>query len=136
MSVLSDKATGVFAEMLNVMEFELRKDKDGYYLKDLQDGNLGDIESDRFHSAATIVDRLDMYIDDYYIRDLCDEAMNIPFFQYLGLPATVTGWCNVMEEDDPSVQKFVSTYSHEFEVIQLIERYIDLVDLEAVVVKE
>lgn len=43
-----------------------------YKLKDNQYANLGDIESDEFVSIEWAVNRLDMYYNDYIIRDLED----------------------------------------------------------------
>ena len=60
-------------EFLSVTEFRLLKHKDGTFsLKDQQCANLGDIEDDRFASASEILDRMDIYIQDYLIRDIED----------------------------------------------------------------
>ena len=63
----------LFDEFLNIAEFRLLKHKDGTFsLEDLQCANLGDIENDRFTSAAQILDRMDVYIQDYLIADIED----------------------------------------------------------------
>ena len=63
----------LFDEFLNLTEFRLLKHKDGTFsLKDRQCANLGDIEDDRFASASEILDRMDIYIQDYLIRDIED----------------------------------------------------------------
>ncbi len=71
-----EQANKLFAEMLDLMEFELIKDKDGYGLIDLQEANLGDIQSERFESGMAILDRLDRYIDDYYVRPI-EEGIDL-----------------------------------------------------------
>ena len=63
----------LFDEFLNITEFRLLKHKDGTFsLEDQQCANLGDIEDDRFASASEILDRMDIYIQDYLIRDIED----------------------------------------------------------------
>ena len=49
------------------MDFTVVKVGDEYSLRD--DANLGNIHSDRFDSAMAMTDRLDVYIEDYYIYD-------------------------------------------------------------------
>ena len=63
----------LFDEFLALTEFRLLKHKDGTFsLEDRQCANLGDIEDDRFASASEILDRMDIYIQDYLIRDIED----------------------------------------------------------------
>ena len=63
----------LFNEFLEHTEFRLLKHKDGTFsLADRQCANLGDIEDDRFASASEILDRMDIYIQDYLIRDIED----------------------------------------------------------------
>ena len=63
----------LFDEFLSITEFRLLKHKDGTFsLEDQQGANLGDIEDDRFASASEILDRMDIYIQDYLIRDIED----------------------------------------------------------------
>ena len=63
----------LFDEFLDLTEFRLLKHKDGTFsLEDQQCANLGDIEDDRFTSASEILDRMDIYIQDYLIRDIED----------------------------------------------------------------
>ena len=60
------KYSNIMAKMLNVMEFRLDKIDDKYCLIDLQGGNLGNIESERFNSAEGIIEELSTYLEDYY----------------------------------------------------------------------
>ena len=63
----------LFEDFLDVTEFKLIKHTDGWGLYDRQGGNLGDIEDDRFDNASDIIDRMDVYIVDYFYHDLEDE---------------------------------------------------------------
>jgi len=69
---MRDKGTfeTLFDDFLNTIEFQLVKHSDGWGLKDKQGANLGDIEQDRFENAAAIIDRLDIYIQDYFVSAL------------------------------------------------------------------
>ena len=60
----------LFDQLLNTVEFRLVKYSDGWGLVDKQGANLGEIESDRFDDAAMILDRLDIYIGDYFVDDI------------------------------------------------------------------
>lgn len=73
----------LFDEFLDLTEFTLVKHKPNDYeydpahwsLIDNQGGNLGDIESDRFTSASQILDRMDVYIEDYIATPLEEELI-------------------------------------------------------------
>ncbi len=69
---MRDKGTfeTLFDDFLNTIEFQLVKYSDGWGVEDQQGANLGDIEQDRFEDAAAIIDRLDIYIRDYFVSDL------------------------------------------------------------------
>ena len=60
----------LFDQFLDTVEFRLVKYSDGWGLVDKQGANLGEIESDRFDDAAMILDRLDIYIGDYFVDDI------------------------------------------------------------------
>ena len=60
----------LFDRFLNTIEFQLVKYPDGWGLVDKQGANLGEIESDRFDGAAMILDRLGIYIEDYFVDDI------------------------------------------------------------------
>ena len=67
----------LFDEVLALTEFRLLKHKDGTFsLEDRQRANLGNIEDDRFETAPEVLDRMDVYIQDYLmagIEDALDE---------------------------------------------------------------
>ena len=63
----------LFDEFINVTEFLLLKHKDGTFsLEDRQRANLGNIEDDRFETASEVLDRMDVYIQDYIVVDIED----------------------------------------------------------------
>lgn len=63
----------LFDEFMELTEFGLVKyDDNTWGVEDYQRANLGDIESDRFNSAIQIFDRMDIYIQDYFLRDIDD----------------------------------------------------------------
>jgi len=62
----------LFDEFLSVIEFQLVKHTDGWGVEDRQGANLGDIEQDRFKNALSLIDRLDIYIQDYFVSVLED----------------------------------------------------------------
>lgn len=73
---MKNKYEILFDDMLELMEFELIKYPNNWGLIDKQGGNLGNIESDRFEDAFQIIDRLDLYIDDYLARSI-KECLDI-----------------------------------------------------------
>lgn len=72
---MKNKYEKLFDEFLDLIEFTLIKHKDYWSLVDRQEGNLGNIEQDRFENAMEIIDRMDIYIQDYIARPL-QEALN------------------------------------------------------------
>lgn len=60
----------LFAEFISTIDFGLVKNEDGTFsLYDYQGANLGNIESERFTTAKDMVERLDIYINDYFLDD-------------------------------------------------------------------
>ena len=68
----------LFDQFLNTIEFRLVKYPDGWGLVDKQGANLGEIESDRFDGAAMILDRLGIYIEDYFVDDIRETMSKGP----------------------------------------------------------
>lgn len=69
-------------EFLNEFDFDVYKSKDDngevtYKLRDTQGANLGDIESESFYDIDSIVDRLDIYYNDYIISDVEDNLKDL-----------------------------------------------------------
>lgn len=79
----------LFDKFLDLTEFHLIKhqneynqhtDEYGYWsLIDLQEGNLGNIQGDRFESAQEILERMTTYINDYIITPIeeCLDEKNL-----------------------------------------------------------
>lgn len=73
----------LFIEFLNLTEFYLVKNENGTYsVRDCQGANLGDIESAEFDNAQDILDRMNIYFNDYIITDLTDECVNNVSLEY------------------------------------------------------
>ena len=59
-----------FKQILNVYEFELyisnnSENEKVFMLNDKQGGNLGEIEQDTFFTLLDVIERLEVYHDDY-----------------------------------------------------------------------
>ena len=75
----------LFDEWLDLSDFTLIKHKNNYNrltdeyghwsLIDNQGGNIGNIEGDRFENAAAILDRMEIYLEDYIATPLEEELV-------------------------------------------------------------
>lgn len=67
-----EKIIQFFRQIIDEYDFELIVDtnKNVFRLNDLQDGNLGNIEQEEFLTLADILDRLEIYHQDYIYRAL------------------------------------------------------------------
>lgn len=96
--------------------------QDGIWsLIDLQGANLGGIEGDRFETASDILDRMDVYINDYIlepVEDYFDEC-NIP----LPEDTSAEGLLKYRE-------KFGKDYQWDFDIIDMIVNHSDDINLE------
>lgn len=75
-----------FRQLLNVYEFELLISKnvnaeDIFKLRDIQGGNLGEIEQDEFSTLADVIERLEVYHQDYIYQSLEDRIFEKEFIQ-------------------------------------------------------
>ena len=114
--------TDLFKDYLDLTEFALEKDGDSYRLTDLQGGNLGNIESDRFDSAKEIFDRMDDYIYDYYVRPIEEESENAGFELPDGDLEELVNWYKEHKDEYPE-------YADDFAVLDMIVNHADEVDL-------
>ena len=106
-------------EFLELTEFRLLKHKDGTFsLEDLQCANLGDIEDDRFTSASEILDRMDIYIQDYIVEALSD------ILDETGISLEEDTWEGLLECRDK-----VPEADWDFDVLDMIVNHSDKVDL-------
>lgn len=70
-----DKIVTYFIQLLHVYDFQLvigiNEDlKNIFKLKDIQEGNLNEIEQEEFYTLADIIERLDSYHQDYVYNNL------------------------------------------------------------------
>jgi len=72
---VKEKIVQFFRQIINEYDFELIVDtsKNVFRLNDIQGGNLGNIEQEEFHTLADIIDRLEIYHQDYIYRSLEDR---------------------------------------------------------------
>ena len=109
----------LFNEFLDLTEFRLLKHKDGTFsLEDRQCANLGDIEDDRFASASEILDRMDIYIQDYIVEALSD------ILDETGISLEEDTWEGLLECRDK-----VPEADWDFDVLDMIVNHSDKVDL-------
>ena len=124
-SVDNDDYTDSFVDFLYSTEFELDKDEGGYYLVDLQGANLGSIDEDRFHSAEEIFDRMGVYIEDYFVRDLDDWAEHYK----IELPSSYEEMLHFI---DNNAEKYPLTDNekYSYEVLDMVVNHYNDIDLE------
>ena len=109
----------LFDEFLALTEFRLLKHKDGTFsLEDRQCANLGDIEDDRFASASEILDRMDIYIQDYIVEALSD------ILDETGISLEEDTWEGLLEYRDK-----IPEADWDFDVLDMIINHPDKIDL-------
>lgn len=116
----------LFLEFLDMTEFYLRKridekDNECFSLVDGQRADLGDIESEKFYSASEILDRMEIYEDDYIIKDLeeCAQSENIEL-QY-NMWSDLLKYRGLMENNEG-----------DFDLIDMICNHADEIDINKV----
>lgn len=73
----------LFKDLLDLYEFDLALDEENYWrVIDRQGGNIGGIEQDQFNTIADIVDRMEIYHNDYILRSLEECLPEIETFCY------------------------------------------------------
>lgn len=148
-----NKYTKLFAEFLDLTEFTLvkhknpvlilkYKDLDGndvveehngvWSLYDRQGADLGNIEQDRFDNARQILDRLDIYINDYLYEALENEldAYEVDL-DGRELPWGAETWLalrndNVFYEKN---KRYFEEHKWDFDVLDMIAYHADEIDL-------
>lgn len=110
----------LFDEFLDLTEFTLVRHQNDWSLIDNQGGNIGNIEGDRFQSAAEIFDRMDSYIYDYVVRAI--EGL----FEEAGIEVIYNDWCSLLE------YKYLlkSDTHHNFNLLNMICNHADDISLE------
>lgn len=117
---MKNKYEELFDSFLSITDFRLVKYLDGFGLMDLQGANFGEIESDRFKTAADIFDRMDIYINDYFINDI-DELLDEKDIE-------VT-WDNTCELYLKHAKPLLPEYNFDFDILDMICYHADEIDL-------
>lgn len=108
----------LFDEFLNITEFLLLKHKDGTFsLEDRQHANFGNIEDDRFETASEVLDRMDVYIQDYLITDI-EDALD---------EESITIDCDWKEYG--KYRDLIPDYRFDFDLLDMIVNHSNEVDL-------
>lgn len=108
----------LFDEFLALTEFRLLKHKDGTFsLEDRQCANLGDIEDDRFETASEVLDRMDIYIQDYLIRDI-EDALDEKSIEI-----------DCVWEEYGKYRDVIPDYKFDFDLLDMIINHPDEIDL-------
>ena len=125
-----NKYEKLFDEFLELTEFKLVRHQNDYNeytdeyghwnLIDNQGANLGNIEGDRFKSAAEILDRMDIYIYDYIVEDIQDCLDEAGYDYYTGNYQGLIEYCR----DKLSENKW------DLDVLDMICNHFDEINLE------
>lgn len=118
---MENKYEKLFDVFMSITDFKLAKYADGFGVIDLQDADLGDVESDRFQTAADIFDRMEIYINDYFINDI-DELLDEKNIE-------VT-WNNDYESYIKHAKPLLPDYTFDFDVLDMICYHANEIDLE------
>lgn len=111
----------LFDSFLSTVEFRLVKYPNGWGLVDRQGANLGDIESDRFNSAAPLIGRLEVYVQDYIISDIVEDSGCLSYETWSELLEFARN--NMAEED-------LERYHLDLEILDMICNHPKEVNLE------
>lgn len=135
--------TELFEEFLDLIEFTLVKHKGNdeeydpfrWSLIDRQGANIGDIESDRFADAEGIIDRLDIYINDYIYRDLEDELDDYDIELDLHeIPDGAQEWLELINNEEfRKVRRnlrYIEEHKWDFDVLDMIAYHTNEINLE------
>ena len=90
-------------EFLNEFDFGVHKMRDEsgeiiYKLEDFQKANLGNIEDEKFYDIECILDRLDIYYEDYLLDDI--EFQLDELAQIIGDKSIETKWYDLGDYKD------------------------------------
>ena len=108
----------LFDEFLALTEFRLLKHKDGTFsLEDQQYANFGNIEDDRFETASEVLDRMDVYIQDYLVVDI-EDALD---------EESIAIDCDWKEYG--KYRDFLPDYEFDFDLLDMIINHSNEVDL-------
>ena len=131
----------LFGEFLELIEFTLVKYKIGdeeynpwrWGLIDRQGANLGDIETDRFSDAEDIINRLDIYINDYLYRGLEDQEKCYEVdYEEREEPWGADSWLSLKNDKEfyAKNKEFFDDNKFTFDVLDMIANHFDEINLE------
>ena len=109
----------LFDEFLDLTEFTLVRHQNDWSLIDNQGGNIGDIEGDRFTSTYQILDRMDIYIDDYIAKPLEEELIE------MGVDEELYSF-----DDFLLCRKMLPDNQWDFDVLEMICHHFEEINLE------
>lgn len=78
-------------DIIGQMDFKICIENGEFSLIDLQGAYLGDIDQDRFSDLDSLLGRMDVYINDYFIEDLYELIENKPVWELDKWDYTKTG---------------------------------------------
>lgn len=118
-----------FKELLNEMDFDVYKDSNGCYrLYDIQGANLGGIEEETFEDAGEIADRLNIYYEDYFFKDLEEkfesykDELNLNNEQ---MPYNMEDWINFYDKLKNSNPEIVEGLEYSISYFRTVVEVID-----------
>lgn len=120
--------------IMNDRGIDFSRDSYVFCLYDRQGVNLGDIDLCRFHTAEEVIERLDVYIEDYYRSDLADELIEYGLDRE-NTPECESEWVEFEKNSSgkPEYEKFIKEHRHEFDVMNLIAYHLGDIDLNEIV---
>lgn len=112
-SAKSKKDLKLFEELMDLYEFKIVRYYNGLGVIDLQGADLGDISKDRFKNMYEILDRMEIYHEDYIIRDI-EEFINKSYYCYQDY---IKPFKNFIDKQDSK-----EDYQWEYDILKLISR--------------
>ena len=121
-----------FSDFVSSMDFTVVKVGEKYALRD--ETNYGDIHSDTFDDASAMTDRLDIYINDFYITDIAEqmEAAGLGDIVLLDEMTSLERIYKAIKaaSSDERMKEFFNNHLSDMKVIDLCINKIESVDLD------
>ena len=121
-----------FSDFISSMDFTVVKVGEKYALRD--ETNYGDIHSDTFDDALAMIDRLDIYINDFYITDIAEqmEAAGLGDIVLLDEMTSLERIYKAIKaaSSDDRMKEFFNNHLSDMKVIDLCINKIESVDLD------
>lgn len=106
---------------------------------DRQGANLGNINEDRFDNAGQILDRMDIYINDYIYRDLEEEFIAYEVdLENNELPWSADTWLALANNKEfyEKNKDYFDDHQWEFNALDMIANHFDEINLENIYFEE